>query len=63
MLTKLKYVGVCTDDLLDIYALFIKSCAEYCCVAFHISLTHEQSNSLEPIQVCLRVILGESYID
>ena len=64
MLSKLKYVGVGTEDLLDIYVLFIRSCAEYCCVAFHSSLTQEQSKSLESIQkVCLRVILGESYID
>ena len=64
LLTKLKYVGVGTEDLLDIYVLFIRSCAEYCCVAFHSSLTQEQSKSLESIQkVCLRVILGESYID
>ena len=64
LLTKLKYVGVSTEDLLDIYVLFIRSCAEYCCVAFHSSLTLEQSYSIETIQkVCLRVILGESYID
>ena len=64
LLTKLKYVGVSTEDLLDIYVLFIRSCAEYCCVAFHSSLTLEQSRSIERIQkVCLRVILGDSYID
>ena len=64
LLTKLKYVGVCTEDLLDIYILFIRSCAEYCCVAFQSSLTNEQSKSLENIQkVCLRVILGENYIN
>ena len=54
LLTKLKYVGVSTEDLLDIYVLFIRSCAEYCCVAFHSSLTLEQSYSIETIQkVCL----------
>ena len=63
LITKLKYVGVSIEDLLDIYVLFIRSCAEYCCVAFHSSLTVEQSNSLETIQkVCLRVILGENYV-
>ena len=64
LLTKLKYVGVSTEDLLDIYVLFIRSCAEYCCVAFHSSLTVEQSSSLERVQkVCLKVILGVNYID
>ena len=64
MLTKLKYVGICIEDLLDIYTLFIRSCAEYCCVAFHSSLTNEQSDSIERIQkVCLKVILGDNFID
>jgi hypothetical protein len=35
MITKLKYVGVSVDDLLDIYILFIRSVTEYCAVAFH----------------------------
>ena len=30
MLAKLKYVGFCTEDLLEIYCLFIRSTAEYC---------------------------------
>ena len=30
LLTKLKYVGVGIEDLLYIYVLFIRSCAEYC---------------------------------
>ena len=29
MLTKLKYIGVCTEDLIEIYTLFIQSRAEY----------------------------------
>ena len=63
MLTKLKYAGVATEDLLDVYKLFIRSCAEYCSVAFHSSLTQEQSNKIERIQrTCLRVILGEMYL-
>ena len=63
MLTKLKYVGVSTDDLLDIYKLFIRSVVEYCSVAFHSSLTTEQRSKLEQIQkTCLRVILGEMYV-
>jgi hypothetical protein len=63
MLTKLKYVGVSTEDLINIYILFIRSVTEYCSVLFHTSLTKEQEHSLEKIQaVCLKVILGDNYI-
>ena len=59
MLTKLKYV----EDLLDVYKLFIRSCIEYCSVAFHSTLTLEQSAKLKQIQkTCLRVILSAMYI-
>ena len=59
MVTKLKYAGVCHE----IYVLFIRSVTEYCSVAFHSSLTVEQSNKLEQIQkVCLKIILGDMYI-
>ena len=63
MLTKLKYVGVKIEDLLEIYTLYIRSVTEYCSVVFHSSLTFEQSQSLERIQrTCLRVILGDMYM-
>ena len=63
MITKLKYAGAKVEDLLDIYVLFIRSITEYCGVAFHSSLTIEQSNKLEQIQkVCLKIILAEMYI-
>ena len=63
MLTKLKYVGVPIEDLIDVYILFIRSCAEYCAVVFHSSLTVENTASLERIQkISLRVILGENYV-
>ena len=63
MITKLKYVGVSIEDLLDIYILFIRSVTEYCAVAFHSSLTKEQSEKLEKIQkTSLKVMLGESYV-
>ena len=63
MLTKLKYVGVPTEDLLDIYILFIRSVTEYCAVVFHSSLTLQQSEKIEKIQkTCLKVILGEMYV-
>ena len=62
LITKLKYVGVGIDDLIDVYKLFIRSCMEYCSVAFHSSLTINQSEKLERIQkTCLKVILGEMY--
>ena len=64
MLTKLKYVGVSREDLLDTYILLIRSVTEYCAVAFHSSLTQEDSRKLEQIQkTCLKVILGEDYVD
>ena len=64
LLTKLKYVGTSTEDLILIYSLFVRSCLEYCSVAFHSSLTLAQSDMLERAQrVCLKVILGEMYID
>ena len=64
MLTKLKYVGVKIEDLLDIYILFIRSVVEYCSVAFHSSLTQEQASDIERIQkTSLKVILGDTYID
>ena len=64
MITKLKYVGVSQEDLINIYTLFIRSVTEYCSVSFHSSLTQKQSDKLERIQkTCLRVILGDNYID
>ena len=64
MLTKLKYIGVRIEDLVDIYILYIRSLTEFCSVAFHSSLTVEQSNRLERIQkTCLKVILKDMYID
>ena len=64
MITKLKYVGVSLEDLIDINILFIRSVTEYCAVAFHSSLTQDQSDKLEGIQkTCLKVILGEMYVN
>ena len=63
MLTKLKYAGVQTEDLITIFKLFIRSTLEYNSVAFHSSLTSQQENALERCQsVCLKVILSDSYI-
>jgi hypothetical protein len=64
MLTKLKYVGVGIEDLIDIYSLFVRSCAEYCSVVFHSSLTNEQSRKLENIQkTSLKIILSDNYVN
>ena len=64
MLTKLKYVGVSTEDLIEIYTLFIRSRAEYVSVVWHSSLTQEQAQKIENIQkTSLKIILGENYID
>ena len=63
MITKLKYAGVPTEDLLNIYILFIRSVAEYCAVVFHASLTLEETQKIERIQkTCLKVILGDMYV-
>ena len=63
LLTKLKYAGISTEDLVEIYILFIRSIIEYCAVVYHSSLTVKQSDKLESIQkTCLRVILGDMYI-
>ena len=50
MIAKLKYVGLGVDDLIDVYKLFIRSCMEYCSVAFHSSLTINQSEKFERIK-------------
>ena len=64
MLSKLKYVGVPTEDLVELYILHIRSLTEYCSTAFHSSLSQRLSNKLENIQkACLRVILDVMYVD
>ena len=64
MLSKLKYTGVSSRDLLEIYALFVRSRAEYMSVVWHSSLTLLEANKIENIQkTSLKIILGESYED
>jgi hypothetical protein len=64
MLTKLKYTGVKTQDLLEIYSLFIRSRAEYMSVVWHSSLTAEETKKIENIQkTCFKIILGDAYTD
>ena len=45
MLTKLKYVGVNLEDLINIYILYIQSLLEYCSVVWHSTLTGEQDQN------------------
>ena len=62
MLTKLKYVGVPTTDLLEVYILYIRSILEYCSTVWHSTLTVEQSKDIESVQkLCLKIILGNDY--
>ena len=50
MLSKLKYAGMQTEDLINIYILHIRSVTEYCSTAFHSSLTIEQNKKIEAIR-------------
>ena len=64
MLTKLRYVGVSIEDLIEIYCLFIRSRAEYMSVLWHSSLSIEQSEKIENIQrTCLKIILQDNYVN
>ena len=63
MLSKLKYIGVSIEDLIEIYCLFIRSTAEYCSAVFGPSLTTEQDRKLTNIEkTSLRIILKENYV-
>ena len=62
ILSKLKYAGMKTSDLLNIYIMHIRSVTEYCSTVFHSSLSSEQEKKLETIQkASLKIILGQSY--
>ena len=62
MLTKLKYVGVNREELVNIYILYVRSLLEYCAVVWHSTLTVEQKNNIEIVQkLCLKIILGPEY--
>ena len=64
MLTKLKYVGVATEDLVELYCLHIRSLTEYCSTAFHSSLQQKLCNKIEAIQkTCLEFFLDVMYAD
>ena len=62
MITKLKYVGIPLEDLIDIYTLYVRSALEYCSVVWHSTLTKEQSTDIENVQkLCMKIILGREY--
>ena len=62
MVTKLKYVGVPTSDLIEIYILYIRSILEYCSTVWHSTLIVDQSKQIEGVQkLCLKIILGTEY--
>ena len=62
MITKLKYVGIPLEDLIDIYILYVRSALEYCSVVWHSTLTKEQSTDIENVQkLCMKIILGREY--
>ena len=63
MLTKLKYSGSSTEDMIHLYKQFIRGKLEFSSVVWHSSLTNKQSRSLERCQAtALRIILGEMFI-
>ena len=63
MVTKLKYVGVQQDDLIDVYCMFVRSLLEYCSAVWHSTLTQEQSADIERVQkTTLKMILGDHYM-
>ena len=62
-LSKLKYIGLSIEDLIEIYCLFIRSTAEYCSAVFGPSLTLEQDRKLANIEkTSLRIILQDNYV-
>ena len=63
MLSKLKYISVPKEDLIEIYCLLLRSTAEYCSAVFAPSLTCEQERKLTNIEkTALRIILSDNYI-
>ena len=64
ILQKLYDFNLPTEDMVNIYILFIRSMLEYSCVVWHSSITEEESYSIERVQkTALRLILRENYSD
>jgi len=57
-LSKLKYVGIEIEELINIYKLFIRCIPEYCSTVFHSSLSEELSSKIETIQ---SIYVSKSY--
>ena len=63
LLSKLKYVGMPKEDLIEIYCSLIRSVVEYCSVVFHSGLTNAQSKQLENVQsTAMRILLQENFV-
>ena len=64
ILHKLHDFNLPTEEMLDIYILFIQCMVEYCCVVWHSSITKEESMHIERVQkTAFRIILEDSYTD
>ena len=62
ILQKLYSFNVSTDDLVEIYVLYIRSILEFNCQVWHHSLTDLDSESIERVQkVACRIILKSNY--
>ena len=63
LLRKVSSFGTPTEDLVNVYILFIRSLLEQSAVVWHSSLTQENTDDLERVQKsALKVILGEKYL-
>ena len=64
ILQKLVQFNLPTEEMVEIYILFIRCMLEYCCVVWHSSITEEESTNIERVQkTALRIILGHTYTD
>ena len=64
ILHKLSEFSMTTDDLVEIYKIYIRSILESSAVVWHSSLTEGERHSFERVQkVALKVILKTAYID
>ena len=64
ILHKLVKFHLPTEEMVEIYILFIRCMLEYCCVVWHSSITEEESTNIERVQkTALRIILGHTYTD
>ena len=64
ILHRLSSFGLPTDEMINIYILYIRSVVENCAVVWHSSLTLSNELAIERVQkVALRIILGDCYLD